>query len=253
MGLSRALRPHHSLYESAEVVDVVSCRLDVEAAEILDLRRLLDPEELARADRFHTGRLRDTFLVAHGRLRQLLGLVLGCQPSAVHLVVQPGGKPRLCPPAGDRLRFNLAHSAGMMVCAFALDHDVGIDVEHVRNERGWEDIALRFFALPERHALSLLPPAARLSAFFAYWTCKEAVVKATGEGLARPLDSFVVSVTPDHPEILLCDESLGPPENWRLAVVPVAAGYHAALAVRGAAAGASIRFWSWEQLASVAE
>jgi 4'-phosphopantetheinyl transferase len=178
-----------------------------------------------------------------------LGLALDCRPAAVELAVERGGKPRLPGPVGERLRFNIAHSGSLMLSALAIGRDVGIDVERVRDDVEGADIAARFFAPAERRALADLPAAARRSAFFSYWTCKEAVVKALGDGLTRPLDSFVVSVSPDRAEVLTCDPALGAPKSWLLTPVPVDAGYHAALAVRAAGAGVSVRFWSWDQLA----
>jgi 4'-phosphopantetheinyl transferase len=246
---SPGLPVHERPGASADVVDVVSFRLDVGATELGALARLLSPAELARARRFRGNRPRDTVVVARGRLRQLLGLVLDCRPAAVELAVEPGGKPRLAGPVGDRLHFNVAHSGSLMLATLAIGRDVGIDVERVRADVEGADIAARFFALPERHALAHLAPAARQSAFFACWTRKEAVVKALGDGLTRPLDSFVVSVTPGRAEMLTCDPALGAPASWLLTPLPVDAGYHATLAVRGAGAGVSVRCWAWDQLA----
>jgi 4'-phosphopantetheinyl transferase len=43
--------------------------------------------------------------------------------------------------------------------------------------------------------------------FFHCWTRKEAFLKAGGEGLARPLDEFTVSLRPGEPARLLAVES----------------------------------------------
>ena len=74
----------------------------------------------------------------------------------------------------------------------------------------------------------------------------KAVVKATGEGLTRQLDSFVVSVTPDHGEVLSCDPSLGTPDSWFLGPVPVGPGYRAAVAVRGGYQRIALRLAWWD-------
>jgi 4'-phosphopantetheinyl transferase len=226
---------------SASVVDVVACRLDAAPDEIDALRAWLSPDERARADRFHVERARDRFVVARGRARQLLGALSGRPPAAVRFVVAPGGKPGL--EEGGGLRFSLAHSADLLLCAFTLDREVGVDVERVRDDLDHDAIARRFFGAPEVRSLAALPPATARDAFFACWTRKEAVVKATGEGLARPLDSFVVSVDPAHAALLSADDpALGCPEEWSLLPVPLPPGYHGTVAVRGAA---TLRPWSW--------
>ena len=232
---------------SPDVVDVVACRLDVSPAEVAELRDLLAPDEVARALRLRLGHLRDAFVVGRGRLRQILGFAAGCPPATLCLGVDPGGKPRLDGPPGERLRFNVSHSRGLMLCAVGVDRPVGIDVEHVSLDTEWEDLATRFLAPAERRAIAALPLAARRGAFFDCWTRKEAVLKATGDGLARPLDSFAVSVDPQQAEVLACDPALGRPESWLLAPLPVGPEYRAAVAVREGRWTVSVRLWAWDR------
>ena len=70
------------------------------------------------------------------------------------------------------------------------------------------------------------------------------MIKATGEGLRRPLSSFVVSVEADRAAMLSCEPGLGTPESWFLAPVPVPATHRAAVAVRGGDASTTLRVWS---------
>jgi phosphopantetheinyl transferase len=69
-------------------------------------------------------------------------------------------------------------------------------------------------------------------------------IKATGEGLARSLDSFVVSVDPDHAAMRSCDPVLGTPASGSLAPLPVPSRYRASVAVRGGGGAVSLRLWS---------
>jgi 4'-phosphopantetheinyl transferase len=107
----------------------------------------------------------------------------------------------------------------------------------------WEEIPARSFAPGEQRALSALPHGARRAAFFHCWTRKEAVVKALGEGLRRPLSSFVVSVEADCAAMLSCAPEIGTPGSWFLAPVRVPPFHRAAVAVR-ARATVSMRIWS---------
>jgi 4'-phosphopantetheinyl transferase len=67
-------------------------------------------------------------------------------------------------------------------------------------------------------------------AFFNAWTRKEAFLKALGDGLARPLDSFEVSLLPeDAPRLLRIDDH--PAQGWQLHALEPAPGYIAALVV----------------------
>jgi 4'-phosphopantetheinyl transferase len=248
-GLGLTIRdPQLTQWPPSNVVEVVACGLVVGAVERTALERLLSPEEVDRASRFRAAGRRDAFVVARGRLRQLLALATGCPAAGVVLALDRGGKPRLAHPAGTGVRFNLSHSGELMLCAVTRDRDVGVDVERIDEAAAREAVAARVFAPPERRALRTLPPSRRPAAFFAGWTRKEAVVKATGEGLARPLGSFVVSLDPEDATMQACDAALGAPEGWLIAPVPVPEGYQAAVAVRDGRGAVAVRLTPWEGL-----
>jgi 4'-phosphopantetheinyl transferase len=226
---------------SPQVVDVVSCSLDLAPGEYGALGALLSTDERNRAARLATLEARRAFLAARGRLRQLLGLLSSRPPESLRIGHDARGKPRLEGDAPPRLRFNAAHSGGLLTCAVTLDHEVGVDVERVREEIDCEQIARRFFAAEEAEAITALPAHLRRQAFFACWTRKEAVVKATGEGFARPLDTFVVSVDPVHAVLLAADPSLGLPSDWSLLPIPLPATYRGTVAIQRPRA--ALRLW----------
>jgi 4'-phosphopantetheinyl transferase len=229
---------------SVDAVDVVSRRLNVDGLEAARLEHLLSPRERERANRLLVRQHRHDFIVGRGRLRELLGLVLGSHPTEVPLEVSTTGKPMLADADGRRMRFNVAHSGGLALYGITLGHEIGIDLQQVDETVEWEDIAARSFAPAEQHALAAISPSLRRTAFFDCWVRKEAVIKATGEGLRRRLSSFVVSVEADKAAMLSCESSLGTPESWLLAPVPVPSTHRAAIAVRDGAAVATLRVWS---------
>jgi 4'-phosphopantetheinyl transferase len=134
------------------------------------------------------------------------------------------GKPRIC--GGYRLRFNLSHSGGQALYALALDCEVGVDLEQIRPMPDCDSIAARFFSAAEVRDLLSVPPDQRVEAFFACWTRKEAYVKAVGDGLCLPLDSFRVSMLPSEPPQL---DATGDSHEWSLFDVSPGQGYAAAL------------------------
>lgn len=87
----------------------------------------------------------------------------------------------------------------------------------------------------EAQALEALPDDdARRRGFIRLWTLKEAVVKATGSGLAQSLQGFSFSLT-DPPALRIHDPGLGAAADWRLQTWEVG-GCALALALRGALA-----------------
>jgi 4'-phosphopantetheinyl transferase len=213
-------------------VDVWRAAIDLPAEECRDLAGTLDDAERARASRFHFERDRRRYEAAHGRLRKLLGEYLGVAAESIALDALPGVKP--CLRRDDSgLRFNLAHSGGLALFAFARGCEVGIDVEAEREVPEMEAIADRFFSPAEAAALRALPETERKRAFFRCWTRKEAFLKTTGEGLRRALDSFDVTLGPDEEPALVRVQGDVRSDGFYLAEVEVPAGYRAALVVEG--------------------
>jgi 4'-phosphopantetheinyl transferase len=226
-------------------VHVWRARLDVDAPTLRELWASLSPDERARADRFHFRVDRVHFVAARGGLRAVLSRYTGAAPHRLRFAYDEYGKPSLEGEAGgSRLRFNVSHSKGVALYAFAEGRAVGVDVEYVRGDFASLDIAEHFFSRSEVAALRAVAEGERAAAFFDCWTRKEAYIKARGEGLSHPLHLFTVSLTPGRPAALLSTES-EPQEaaRWSLVELFPGEGFRAALAVEGGAP--SVRCWRW--------
>ena len=225
---------------------LLSCRLKLAPAEVhlwqatLDdrladsLKHFLSADEIYRADRFHFAKDRNHFIAARGLLRTLLSAYLGINSEKMRFSYAEKGKPSLEETHQSAINFNLAHSHGTAVYAFSHGREVGVDLEHIREELAGEKIAERFFSAHEIEVLKSLPAEQRKEAFFNCWTRKEAYIKARGEGLGMPLDEFDVSLAPGEPAALLRNHK-EPAEitRWTMRSIPVPAGYVAALVVEG--------------------
>jgi 4'-phosphopantetheinyl transferase len=209
---------------------------------IASFRAILSPEELARADRFKFERHRRRFIVSQGYLRRILGYYLNHPPSRLKFGRTERGKPFLINPEANGLIFNVSHSHELAVYAVMQDHEIGVDVEHLRPMPDAEQIATRFFSASEQTTLLALPPEQRERAFFACWTRKEAFIKAIGEGLYYPLDQFSVSLAPEEP-VCLRHVDTHPQEaaSWTLHAFSPASDYVAAFAVKSPVV--HIKYW----------
>jgi 4'-phosphopantetheinyl transferase len=101
------------------------------------------------------------------------------------------------------LHFNLSHSNGVALFAFARDYEIGVDIEKVRDIAEMEQIAIGFFSPKEYRFFRELPENMKKEAFFNCWTRKEAFIKAIGAGLSYPLNKFDVSLAPGQPARLM--------------------------------------------------
>lgn len=80
--------------------------------------------------------------------------------------------------------FNLSHSDGLAVYAFARNSAVGIDLERIRTDIEYLEVAERHFTEYEVKELRAATDQRKIEVFFRSWTRKEAFAKATGRGLA---------------------------------------------------------------------
>jgi len=178
-------------------VDVVRARLD----DFPDLSRFhaaLTEDERSRAARYKLKEHGDVFVLARGLLRLELARRLGVEAGDLRFDVRESGKPdlrRLDPTCPD-WRFSVSHTGPHVAIAMALGTDVGIDIERLDREVEPLHIAKRYFTPREFEALESTPEGARVKAFFAGWTRKEAIVKARGLTMAESLTTLGVDLDP---------------------------------------------------------
>lgn len=221
--------------------------LDPPPPLLTDLSAALSADERSRAARFRFDIHRTRFTAGRAVLRHLLASYLKMRPDEVSFRYSAHGKPSLAGSAADSgLRFNFSNAGGMALAAFVLDREVGVDLEELKRVADFAAIAERYFSAAENEAMRALPPESRDAAFFTCWTRKEAYIKALGEGLSVPLDSFDVTLAPGEPPRLLATrgETGGAP-RWSLHALDPGPGYVGALAVEAPAP--EVRCFDWER------
>jgi 4'-phosphopantetheinyl transferase len=185
-----------------------SIDLDVRCIAGDEYRGSLDDAERSRADRFRSHKLKRQWTVARAGLRNILAYYCGCSPIQIEFALGTFGKPELAGEiANTGVTFNLSHSGNMAVVAVGHNTDMGIDIEFKKFIRDWPGVARRFFSSNENAELMTLEESRRMDAFFDCWTRKEAIIKATGEGLHAQLDDFDVSLAPGGTTTVLADYS----------------------------------------------
>jgi 4'-phosphopantetheinyl transferase len=209
--------------------------LDALAPQESRWQQILSADERKRAARFHFAKDRQHFAAARAILRLILRGYLEIDPDHIEFRYSQKEKPYLagrCAQSG--IMFNVSHSGGVALYAFARRIELGVDVERVGREIEVESIARRFFSESEQNDLSNFSAAERVEAFFRCWTRKEAYIKATGEGLSLPLSQFDVSLQPDSEDALLATRpDSKEAKQWLLRRVPAGPGYVGALCGRG--------------------
>ena len=205
---------------------------EVHVGQIQDLRpahlTLLSDPELARARQYRLAADSDRCLLGAVLLRMTAARHLGVRPADVAVDRTCGrcgaqhGRPRL---PGNGVQASVSHSGDIVAVAITSAGPVGVDVEAVR--------IIDFAAVTE----SVCTPGERnhvhaAADFFTFWTRKEAVLKATGEGLHRPMTDLEVA-PPGSAPVLLRLGAAAPPA-CQMSDISVGNGYQACVAVLAA-------------------
>lgn len=201
---------------------------------VLELVETLSEDELYRVDRYRFERDKRRFIVARGLLRRILHRYLDVPVAAIRFSYGVKGKPALALPECN-LQFNLSHSREIVLIGLTLHQDIGIDLEWVHALEAMDQIIDRFFSPHEKQRLGGLAMPERQEAFFRFWTCKEAYIKACGEGFAIAFDQFDVEIDPGGGVSLLANgqqQGGDHPECWAIQQISPGEDYVAAVAVR---------------------
>lgn len=226
-------------------VQVWVISLNCRKEEMVRLGQSLDSGEKAKAARFRFLADRHRYVVAHGALRCILGIMTHRDPAHIRFAYGEFGKPFMSDDEGDgRVSFNLSHTQNIAVVAVTRRRDIGVDVERIDPSVDFIDIAEKFFSPGEATQLVRLPRAEQVRAFYRCWTRKEAYVKANGGGLSIPLDRFDVSLQPKEPAaILTIAGDRREARKWSLFNLDVRPGIVGAVAVAGHPARLVLNRW----------
>jgi 4'-phosphopantetheinyl transferase len=194
--------------------------IDLDAPEdVLGMcKPLLYQDERERARSFLRKTDADRWTIARAGLKDILARYCEVLPRDIRFRCMHFGKPVLDgAPCRSGVHFNLSHSGSIAAVAGTRLGSVGIDIEYKRSIPDWKEVAARFFSIYENERLLKVDEGQRDDVFLRYWTCKEAVIKATGEGLSAELDSFDISLPPDRPpEVVRYRNDLAETGCWTL-------------------------------------
>lgn len=192
------------------------------------LFRLLPVAEQQRAHRYHAEADYYRFVIGRAALRLLLGARLGLPAAEVAFVPGTNKKPVLA--AAPGLHYNVSHSGNWVLIAIA-PVEIGIDLEKINAAFPFQEVLEHSFSAPEKAFITRQPAPA--ATFYQLWTRKEALVKATAQGIDAdfahvPALDGLHHWPASHPS---------PITDWAVGSFEPTAGYVAALAYPAAWAG----------------
>jgi 4'-phosphopantetheinyl transferase len=215
-----------ALAAPAAGVDLWTCDLGRDAADVAAMERVLSQAELARASRFGRPELRARYVVGRATLRAILGAALDREPSQVVIVRGRRGRPEV---EDGQIDFNVSHTAGRAIFGVTRAGRIGVDIEHGDRQVNVQGVGRKFMSPAEQAMLERLHADARRRTLLRLWTCKEAMSKATGDALSAPFRELDVVLAPAP--ALRSGPAPYEPDHWRLLPVDVPGGFLATVAV----------------------
>lgn len=147
---------------------------------MLQMREVLSPVELERAEKIRNLDLRRSYLKAKFAFRTILAAHLHVPPKDLQVIISRFGKPRL--PAHN-IEVSQSHSHDWSAVAVSAMSWVGIDVEHWRPLAKCRQLACHVMTDQEARIFEGIPRELCARKFLELWTRKEAVLKCAGLGL----------------------------------------------------------------------
>jgi len=176
------------------------------------LLSLLSDTERLKIEKTLGRERRNEYFCGRVLLRLLLQAVTG-RPADWHTIsTTDTGKP-VCKNGPG---VSISHSKGVIVCAVAVNGDVGVDIEFTDSGRDTGRLATEYFSATEIDWLTAQPR----NRFYMLWVLKEAWLKAVGTGIAGGIGHLQCRINPPSIEV-----RLDHPINCRLNLFEMSGAY----------------------------
>ncbi len=170
-------------YTSKEKLNLDNCNifkfnLEVYTQIKSNYKNILSKIELNKAKIFKLQNDSERYIIGKYFTRLLIGDQLGINPAEVSFIEIENKKP-----ATTHINFNISHSGNLVLIALS-NSEIGIDVEFINTNFNFESLLTRCFKPSELFHIH------NIVDFYVFWTRKEAIIKATGEGLIDDLQEI---------------------------------------------------------------
>ena len=184
----------------------------------------LSAEEQAHCATFRTERSRHDYLATRALCRSTLSRYADVDPADWSFRAGWNGKPEVTGPAQfTSLRFNLARTSGLVVCAVSRAGEIGVDAEETSRSIDVAQMARHFLSRREQALIEGLSANQRRERLFEQWVVREAYFKGRGTGIALAPERFTIEFDENGQPL--------PVGTWHLFVTRPSATHIAALAV----------------------
>ena len=216
-------------------IDVWRINISSNLSSLNGFLSIMHSDEIARANRYHQLKDKNRYIVSRGALRIILAKYLEQQPSSITFKTGANKKPYVVS-AKPAIHYNISHSGDWILLAVS-NSEIGADTEFIDPDFDYSDIIADNFSDEEINYIKEEAPALR---FYMLWTRKEALTKATGNGL----DDNLKLIPCLNGTNFVQSEVIASAINWSIASFKLNEQYIASIA--GNEGISAIRFWEAE-------
>jgi len=173
-----------SVLTDKNYVNIFKISLDYYQAIEDTCKLILAAYELEKAARFIHELDRKRYVIGKFYSKMLLSKLMNINPADVYFEFNEYKKPYI-----NNIHFNISHSADYVVIALSTN-TIGIDIEFIDPKLNYQELIYQCFSKEEIKVIK------DIDSFYLFWTRKEALLKATGEGLTDNLPA--IDCTGDH-------------------------------------------------------
>lgn len=147
-----------------------------------ELIKYLNAAELQRAQKYHFEKDTNQFIICRSLLKFILAQHTSLEIDKINIKIGTNKKPYLS--SNQTICFNVSHAKDFAIIVVST-HAVGIDLEELNTNFNFSEILTSVFSNFEIEFI--LNADDKTYAFYKLWTRKEAIVKATGQGISDDL------------------------------------------------------------------
>jgi 4'-phosphopantetheinyl transferase len=194
---------------------------------------ILNPGEIARANRYFHVNDKNRFIISRGGLRIILGKYLGKQPSSIEFEIGPNKKPFIKNSNNTNLNYNISHSGDWILLGIA-NSKIGVDTELINYTYEYKDVLPDNFS---QYEIDYINQTSSIERFFMLWTRKESLTKGTEKGLDEDL-KLIPCLEGLH---FAQSDMISSNEDWQISTFKVSEDYLGSVAHK--INPDAIRFW----------
>lgn len=138
----------------------------------------LAADEREKYKNFHRELSKNLYLLRKGVTRKVISDYLNLSPNELQIRYDHKNKPYIY---GKQINYNISHSSNYLMIGISKDNQIGVDIQRIDDRK--KEIPISIFSKQEIEQYNTIQCSEKREFFWKTWALKEAITKATGDGM----------------------------------------------------------------------